>query len=268
MKLVEGGAHIQGCKKMAIGAILKYALRAINTRSRVLMASREFYIFMSTSQKHLPGTTIGRKRGKKYCSHQLRKRGLSILWRRWQVSVTQCHWVNSKMKVTDITQGYLIPWAKCFRGCSWVRWFCTRQPNLTLCVIEELQMGRARGLCLECKCFTPTIQRCMGSTISSISNMECRRILCSSVLKWGSIVFASHGVRQVHTTIPYEWEHLLMLSCINVVGESIPNLNIIKGKQFTRWNYIKLCETRLCVVIQLKAWMTSLNVKLARKGEI
>jgi hypothetical protein len=53
------------------------------------------------------------------------------------------------MKVADITQGHPTPWAKSFPSWSWVRWFCTRQLDLTLCVTKELQLGRVRGLCLE-----------------------------------------------------------------------------------------------------------------------
>ena len=59
---------------------LKGALRAIDVSSRVLMASKEFYIPISISKNHLFGelfgTTIGRKWGKKTCSHQLKKRRL------------------------------------------------------------------------------------------------------------------------------------------------------------------------------------------------
>lgn len=38
-----------------------------------------------------------------------------------------------------------------------------------------------------------------------------------------ALVVASRGVRQVYIITPNEHEHLSVLSCINVAGESIPN---------------------------------------------
>ena len=63
----------------------------------------------------------------------------------------------------------------------------------------------------------------------------------------GAVVLASKGIRQVHTVIPDEWEHVWVLSRINANGGSIPNFYKFKGKQF-RTNCIDKCEDAACII--------------------
>ena len=68
-------------------------------------------------------------------------------------------------------------------------------------------------------------------------------------------MWAQKGVRLVHKLTPNEREHITTLTCINVVGQHIPNFYIFKRKQI-RKNYIIHCEDQAAMAMQPEAWMT------------
>ena len=72
---------------------LKNALGAIDGGWRVLAASREFGMSVTTLRNHLFGNHHWKQEGKE-CSQSLRKRRLWGLWRRWQVFGILCHWLD------------------------------------------------------------------------------------------------------------------------------------------------------------------------------
>ena len=68
-------------------------------------------------------------------------------------------------------------------------------------------------------------------------------------------MLAKWGSRAVHSIEPNQREHLLVLSCINVVGGCIPNFYILKGTYFLE-DYIARCEANVMMDMQSNAWMT------------
>ena len=68
-------------------------------------------------------------------------------------------------------------------------------------------------------------------------------------------MLAKWGSRSVHSIEPDQREHLLVLSCINVDGGSIPNFYILKGTYFLE-DYIARCEDGTVMGMQPNAWMT------------
>ena len=82
------------------------------------------------------------------CAHTNWGRGDCELWRRWQISTIPCLWPNSTSKWRDHSRASNTL-ARCLLGWSWVRWFHICHPHLTLHVVQKLEMGRARGLCLK-----------------------------------------------------------------------------------------------------------------------
>ena len=63
------------------------------------------------------------------------------------------------------------------------------------------------------------------------------------------------GVRSMHSLLPKEWEHITTLTCINAIGQFIPNFYIFIEKRI-RSNYIENCEHNAAMAIQPEAWMT------------
>ena len=69
-------------------------------------------------------------------------------------------------------------------------------------------------------------------------------------------VFAPKGSRNVHTLIPNEREWILVLTAINVQGETMPNFYIFKGIRPKR-NYLALCKDGASFGMQKKGWVDS-----------
>ena len=63
------------------------------------------------------------------------------------------------------------------------------------------------------------------------------------------------GSKSVHSVERDQREHLLVLSCINAEGRSIPNFYILKGTYFLQ-DYIASGEEGAVMGMQPKAWMT------------
>jgi hypothetical protein len=69
-------------------------------------------------------------------------------------------------------------------------------------------------------------------------------------------VFAHRGAKNVHSVIPNECECMSVLSCINVVGEKVPNFYIFKGMRMRR-NFLELANNGDTMAMQPQAWMTT-----------
>ena len=65
---------------------------------------------------------------------------------------------------------------------------------------------------------------------------------------------AKQGSRSVHSIEPNQCEHLLVLSCINATGGSIPNFYILKGTYFPE-DDIASCEEGAMMGMRSNAWM-------------
>ena len=66
---------------------------------------------------------------------------------------------------------------------------------------------------------------------------------------------AKKGSRSIHSIEPDQREHLLVLSCVNVDGDSIPNFYILKGTYFLE-DYVAKCEEGVVMAMQPNSWMT------------
>jgi hypothetical protein len=64
----------------------------------------------------------------------------------------------------------------------------------------------------------------------------------------GAYVLAKIGSRNVYQVVLDEREWLIVLTCINAAGESIPNFYIFRGKRFRR-NYIQFYEQGATMVM-------------------
>jgi len=71
-----------------------------------------------------------------------------------------------------------------------------------------------------------------------------------------TLVFAQCGNITVHATLPIYREHLTIISCMNLAGESIPIFYIFKGKQKHR-DYVVSYEPAVAMAMQQNGWMTT-----------
>ena len=71
----------------------------------------------------------------------------------------------------------------------------------------------------------------------------------------GTIVLAKQDSRSVHSIETNQWEHLSILSCINVVGGCIPNFYILRGTYFLE-DYIARYKEGVVMGMQPNSWMT------------
>lgn len=61
----------------------------------------------------------------------------------------------------------------------------------------------------------------------------------------------------MHILTPNEREHVIVLSCINNVGESILTYYIFRSKRMKEI-YIKHCEDGASMAMQLEVWMINI----------
>jgi len=73
-------------------------------------------------------------------------------------------------------------------------------------------------------------------------------------LSGGAKVLARTSVKNVHIITLNEWEHLIVLSCINAARDNIPNYYVFKGKQYQK-EYITRCKEGAQMGMQENAWM-------------
>lgn len=64
-------------------------------------------------------------------------------------------------------------------------------------------------------------------------------------------ILARRGIWSMHTTTPYEKEWLFVLSCINILGSSIPGLYILEGRSFSH-NYVMKYKERASMTMHKK----------------
>ena len=237
---------------------LAATVAAIDVGCQLATAARDFGILATSLRDHFHGSTLKRKRG---------RQGVLIVEEesalvRWMLDMQDhAHPVSVlelRRKVAEMTQEHWTPFKDGIPRRGWLRWFCNRHPDLTLRSPQGLEEGRVRGL-------NPS------SVASLYENLQRaydeHRYLPSHI--WnadesgaqagrgggGTLVFAQRGTRSVHSILPNSKEHLTVLTCVNAVGQFIPNFYIFKGKR--NKNYILKCEPGACMAIQANGWMTA-----------
>ena len=157
-----------------------------------------------------------------------------------------------------MTQGRWTSFKDGIPGRGWLQWFHNRHPELTLRSPQGLEEGRARGL-------NPTSVASLYENLQQAYDQH--KYLPSHI--WNAdesgaqagrgggstLVFARRGTRSVHSILPNSKEHLIVLTCVNAAGHSIPNFYIFKGKR--NKNYILKCESGACMAMQANCWMTA-----------
>ena len=99
-----------------------------------------------------------------------------------------------------------------------------------------------------------SLQSLPKAQLRSFSNLERRWEWRPSGKDWWREVMAESKARQIHTLTLHEKEHLLLRSCINTMGESIPNFYVFKGKQ-TCDNYILKCDIGSFMAMKARTWV-------------
>ena len=137
-----------------------------------------------------------------------------------------------RLKVALAIQTRATPWnAIGLLGKGWFRRFKIRHFEIATRKLQGLDISRARALC-------PIINETLYANLEEIYNAF--HYLPSHIWNYdesgvqagksgGASVLAKHGSKSVHSTKSNQREHLLVLSCINIGGGSIPNFYILKG---------------------------------------
>lgn len=140
-----------------------------------------------------------------------------------------------RVMAAEIIQECPTPRGRFLQAWSWVRWCPMCHPNLTLRVAHKSKMGMTKGSYME------NVQSLYKNLEERYVKHNYPRLILNADVsdaqvgrKGGACVFASRGVRQMHTITPDEHEHHLVQSCINVASKGIPNFYIFMGKQFTQ----------------------------------
>ena len=149
-----------------------------------------------------------------------------------------------KEKVVKMTQERSTPFKKGMLGRSWLRWFLCRHSNISLRSPQVLEQKRAKSL-------NPSTTRRFFQNLSDLYEQhqykQCQiwNLDESSAManKNGTTkVLAKKGARTMQTIAPGSRKWITVLSCVNAVGQCLPNFYIFKGVRNTNKNYTILCE--------------------------
>ena len=162
-----------------------------------------------------------------------------------------------RLKVALLTQERPTPFTNGSPGPAWARWFKKRHPNLALRQSQGLDVARAKDLCLaNVSTFFANLQELYEKHDYPPERIwNCDESGAQVRQNGGGRVWAKRGSRSVHNVVPNEHEWLIVLTCINTAGESVPGFYIFKGKRI-RCNYIIHCEDGAAMAMQPEAWMT------------
>jgi hypothetical protein len=211
-------------------------------------------ILISSLRSHFVGKIISRERETATMlspaeEQQLADYILAMQDLGFPVSISQL-----KLKVAFITQGRDTPFTNGISGPSWLRWFRRRHPNLSLHLAQGLDNNHAKSLCeTNVTTFYDNLRALYEQHNYLASHVwNCDESEVQAGRNGGAYVLAKTGSCSVHQVIPDEREWLTVLTCINVVGQSIPSFYIFRGKRFRR-NYIQHCEEGATMAMSNKA---------------
>jgi hypothetical protein len=153
-----------------------------------------------------------------------------------------------RMKVSEITISRDIPFREGIHRGGWMREWRRQHPELTLRILQALEIARARGLYRDnVKSFYENVQILYSLhkyTPDRIWN--CDESGVQARKNGGGVVIARTGARRVHSVVPDQREWLSVLVCINGIGKTIPSFYIFRGKRFGK--------TTLNDVRQVQLW--------------
>ena len=141
-----------------------------------------------------------------------------------------------KLQVAMMTQAMETPFTNGIPHPCWLRLFRGRHLEVSLRLAQGLDVKRARGLCPEnVKTFYENLS-CLYDTRNYLPSCiwNCEESGVHDGRNGGVYVLAKVGSWNVHQVVPDECEWLIVLTCINATGESIPNFYIFGRKRFRR----------------------------------
>jgi hypothetical protein len=237
---------------------LHRAKQDVDRGARITSAVDFYGIPCTTLRSHVQSITLGRKRGKTSVLTPSEEKKLVTYLHDMANCGFPLTWLQLKLKVASLVQdGHETPFKDGVPGNGWIRWFHKRHPEVSLRSAQTLEMARARSLCPEnVASFYHNLQEAYTEheyDPSYIWNAD--ESGAQAGRSRGGQVLAKTGTRSVYIITPNELEHISVLSCINVVGDSIPNYYVFKGKQYQR-TYIAKCEVGARMGMQKNAWMT------------
>ena len=240
-------------------ASLKQAMDAVTNRGvKLKTTSRIFGVPATFLRDHLYGKTLTRQRGKAPVLKADEEKKLVDYIFKMQDLGHPLTAAELRLKVALATQTRATPWsATGLPDKGWLRRFRVRHPEIATRKSQGLDVNRARALC-------PIIPNSLYANLEELYNAHnyppshiwnCDESGIQVGRSGGATVLAKRGSKSVHSVEPDQREHLLVLSCINTGGGSIPNFYILKGIYFLQ-DYIVGCEEGAVMGMQPNAWMT------------
>ena len=161
-----------------------------------------------------------------------------------------------KFKVGKICQGRVTPFKDGVPDKSWLKWFKRKHPQLVLRILQAFDVNRAKGLCLPMVAkFYENLQNIyMEQEFQPTHIWNVDESEANAYRNGVGKVLAARGSRNVHTITSNEREWILVLTCFNANGDTIPHYYIFKGVRARR-DYLALCESRSTFWMQKKGWV-------------
>jgi hypothetical protein len=182
----------------------------------------------SSLADQLYGRTLGRKRGPPTVLKKEEESALTTYMDKMQDYGHPLTMQQLRLKVATITQERVTPFTEGIPRKSWVRWFKKRHPDLTLRSSQGLEFARARGLCPEnVASFYANLQNLYMTHRYTAENIwNCDESGAQAGRNGGGLIWARKGSQTVYSLMPNEREWIIVLSCINTSGDSIPGFYI------------------------------------------
>ena len=141
-------------------------------------------------------------------------------------------------------------------GRSWLKWFLHRHPEISFKSSQILDQKRARAL------NSSTTKRFFQNSSDLYEQHQYKACQIWNLDESGAMasrngqakVLARKGTRVVQSITPDSKEWIIVLTCVNAVGQWIPKFYIFKEVRHTK-NYTILCEEGAIQGLQRKGWM-------------
>jgi hypothetical protein len=145
--------------------------------------------------------------------------------------------LHLKLKVAIITQGKDAPFTNSILRIRLLRWLKKTHFKLSLRLAQGLDAKWVKNLCTKnVKIFYDNLTSLYDTYQYSPSCIWDHNESRNLVGRNGGYILVKTRSQNAHQVVPNEWEWLMVLTCINVTDESIPNFYIFYGKIFKRNN--------------------------------
>ena len=125
---------------------MEAAVAAVDAGCPLATAAKDFGIPATSLRDHFYGRTLKRKKGRQGVLTVEEEIALVRWMMEMQDHTHPISVLELRRKVAEMTQKRWTPFKDGIPGRGWLRWFCNRHPELTLCSPQGLEEGQARGL--------------------------------------------------------------------------------------------------------------------------